>query len=39
MGLGNEALPKNNVDHSDLFFDGPVILPYILNSIPCENES
>ena len=24
---------QNNVGHSNLFFHGPVILPYILNSI------
>ena len=26
-------LTKKDVGHSDLFFHGPVILPYILNSI------
>ena len=26
-------LTETNVDHINLFFHGPVILPYILNSI------
>ena len=30
-------LTPKNVGHSDLFFHGPVILLYILNSIGCMN--
>ena len=44
MSQCNAAFALNNVGHSDLFFQGPVILPYILKSVsekpssPCHGR-
>ena len=33
MSHSGATFDQNNVGHSNLFFHGPVMLPYILNSI------
>ena len=37
MSHSGATFDQNNVGHSNLFFHGPVILPYILNSIRWMN--